>query len=709
MKKIIPLLLLSFIIISSCWSDSEEKSTDIKKIVSSVMKSQNFIIETQNYDDFENVYQVKKSAKILPNQNISVKSEATWKVWNILVREWDEVYIWQRLVLLNDDYSKYSLDLEKSEINLERSKINLESQTISLEKNIIDAKLNLEKAQSNYDINKVKYEEDLKKADLDYLNSQSGVEGTSTSLALEKLEENLKKSELDYNNTLESNKQQLNTYIESIKTEYRDILIDLRDIINFSDEIFWITDDNKDKNNSFDNYLWAKDSQLKNQTKLELISLIDYENKLLDFDINLTTEENILESVNSFYNSYWNIWNFLNNFELVLWASISSSSNFTDSDINSYKTKINSYQSTINNAFSSYINTKNSITTFLNTYKDKEELALKQLELTKKDKEISEKNYDDWGVNSEISYNKIVLSIKNDIKTLENNLALAKLNYETTIKNKEVTMRSLENSIADSRNSYSKTVQEYSKLTIISPINWVISEVLIDEWQNISNGNQILTIIWDSESIIELTISDLEYKLINSWDVVRVKYKNRELLGKVYSKSNLADTSLNYKVKIILDEKVMLVWNVVDIIFDIDSKRKVLPIDLVDITWNNEWVINVYSSWSLKKIQVRLWRILKQKIEILWVINNDKEVVPILDNYEIIITDLSKFNEKRNKLVKKWEEIKLKEVDIDSLDKWKEKIDISNMTREERKEYLETLSEDEKQKVMEQMKGSRNK
>ena len=542
-KSFFILLFLSIFILTSCWSESDEQTSQTS------MWTQNFLIETKQYDDFEDIYSIEKSAKILPNQNIAVKSDVNWKVSTIIVKEWDKVFEWQKLVFLDDNYLKYSLDLEKAEINLEKSKINLESQILSLNKNIEDSKLNLEKAQSNYETNKAKYEEDYKKAELDFENSKINTVWSSSNLALEKLNENILKAELDYSNTLSLNTQQISTYIENVKTEYRDISTDLRDIINFSDLILWVTNENNDENDSFEDYLWAKNTLLLNNAEKELLELINFEKELLTIESSTISEENILDFLDSFYWVYWNISNFLNTFEWVLDFSIVSVWSLTQSDIDWYKSKINSYQSSNNNSFSSYTNTKNSINSFLNTYKQKEESALKQLELIKTDKEISEKNYDDWWITSEINYNKIILTIKNDIKTLENNLDSAKLNYETSIKNKEITIKSLNNSISDSRNSYNKSLQEFYKLNITSPIDWIVWKILVDEGQNVSNGTQILSVIWDNETFIEVNISDSEYKLINTDDIVSVKYKNRVLEWIVYSKSSLADSSLNYKVK----------------------------------------------------------------------------------------------------------------------------------------------------------------
>lgn len=710
-KSIVVVLLISIFLLNSCWSEVDENIANQKSGSSSWV--QNFLIETKKYDDFEDTYSIEKSAKILPSQNISVKSDVSWKVSIIMVKQWDKVIEWQKIVFLDDNYSKYSLDLEKAEINLEKSKINLESQIISLDKNIEDSRLNLEKAQSNYDTNKAKYEEDYKKAELDFENSKINIVWSNSNLALDKLNENILKAEFDYNNTLNSNVQQINTYTENVKTEYRDISTNLRDIINFSDLILWVTNENKSLNDSYEDYLWAKNSSITKEAKDKLLELIKFENELLNIDSNIIWEETILDFLNSFYWTYWNISSFLNTFELVLDSSIVSIWGLTQSDIDWYKSKINSYQSSNNNSFAGYTNTKNSINSFLNTYKQKEESVLRQLELLKSDKEISEKIYDDWWITSEINYNKTILTIANDIKTLESNLSSSKLNYETSIKNKEVNIKSLNNSISDSRNSYNKSLQEFYKLNITSPIDGVVWNILVDEWQNVSNGTQILSIIWDNETFIEVNISDSEYKLINIDDLVSVKYKNRVLEGIVYSKSSLADSSLNYKVRIILKENIKLVWNVVDITFSVESKEKVLPVDLVNITWKNIWVINTYSSWSLKKVNVSLWKVLKQKIEILWILDENNEFVWIRNNPEVIITDLAKFNEKKNKLVKK-SDIKTKTYTTskwetnDVSDNWKESNDIASMTKEERQAYLETLPEEEKQKVMDKMKASRS-
>jgi hypothetical protein len=65
----------------------------------------------------------------------------------------------------------------------------------------------------------------------------------------------LEKAKLDYQNTLDNNKQQLESYVENVKKEYNNLSLSLGDVITFSDEILGVTQNNKDKNDDFDSFL----------------------------------------------------------------------------------------------------------------------------------------------------------------------------------------------------------------------------------------------------------------------------------------------------------------------------------------------------------------------------------------------------------------------------------------------------------------------
>lgn len=623
MNKTLYVFFILFLL-SSCWADTidnnNQTTTDNKEMVQDWVsdidndilaskKKTNFIIETNNLNDFDSSYKMEKSSKIVWTQIIDIKTQSSWDINKIFVKEWDNVVVWQLLANLKDNYNSKFLSLEKAKISLEKAKISYDSKVISIEKSISDAKLNLSKIENDLKIEKNKLEQDLNKAKLDYSNSL-----------------------IWDNNTI-------NDYVDDVNKEYIDFKSSLYDIIDFSDKILWVTDYNKDENNSFENYLWAKNTNLKSLTEQNLKDLIIFNDNLKTLDTSLD-KNNILPFISELENGYNIIIVLLDNLEETINSSVVSS-NLTQSIIDSYINSINWKQSSNLSKFSWYITLKWKINSFLNTYKE------------------SDNNFDnsskllDWTTDNEIIYNKSILNIKDSINSLENQLESARLSLQNALDNKPISLQSAQNDIDSAENSYKQSQAEYSKLSIKSPINGVVWEVNIDELSYVWNNTSLLTLVWNKNTELELSLSKDELFWINISDEVEVIYNWVSFNWKVYSIWSIADSNLNFKVKIIITDDIKLTWWVATVVFKINLDGfTILPIDTVSVIWWNIWTINIFMDWKLKELKVSLWKVYNNMIEIKGKYNSENIVVPFEWNPEIILTDLRKFNADKNILIK---------------------------------------------------------
>ena len=565
MKKIIVLFLLS-VLLTSCWKQeieteqkpSKEKPSRETTQIWTTRKNQltgdisvnDFLIETKSLNDFNNFSYIEKIWQIVSNQSIDLKSQVSWRLSTIYVKEWELVYKWQTLAKITDTYSKYYLDLEKAEIDYDKHFITKESQLLSLDKQINNAKISLDEAKQNYDNAKITAEEDTKKAKLDY--GSSNLVDTNSEASLE-----LEKAKLDYDNLLNSNRQTLNTHINNVKKEYNNLVLDLFDVIKFWDELLWVTSLNKNKNDSFENYLWIKDSSQKNKTEDLLKSLISYKETIYSLDTDIIEESSLVWFMDSYYEGYDKIKIFLASLENTLDNSISSVWSLSDSDINSYTSQVNSYQNSNKSNISSFTSTRSSINSFLNTYKNSELSSLKNIEL----QELKLQNSDESGY---ISYNKTLVFIDNALKSSQTKYKQAELTYNNAVANKKITTKSLDNSISSSKNSLNKASIEYSKLTIKSPIDWIISSINIDNNTDVSNGSNLFTLVSNNNTKIEISLNISEIENINVWDKAIVEYLWENISWEVYSKSRVADSKLEYNVLVSLDKKIdfnLMIYN----------------------------------------------------------------------------------------------------------------------------------------------------
>lgn len=600
------------------WSDVEKK-----ELINNDKKDENdFFIETKIISEFDTSNSIQKIWKIIPDDNLDIKSQVSGKIYNIKVKQWQEVYKWQNIANIQDSYSKYYLDLEKADIDLEKQIISKESQVLTLNQRIEDAKVSLEDAKRNYNNALLTSEEDKKKAKLDLENSNLVDEDSQAYLEIEK-------AKFDYDNTINSNVQQINTYVENVKKEYNNLYLSIGDIIEFSDGLLWVTDDNKYSSDKIDKFLWAKDSKSKNDAKSKLRELIAYEKQIVDLNKDNISEETLISFMDSYKDWYTMITSLLNLLEKTLNNSITSVWVLSETEVNSYMSKVNSYQWSNQWDLSSFTSTKNSISSFLNTYKKSEESALKNVELQEKRLEDSSET---WWVN----YNKALISIQNTINSSETRYKQAELSLENAIKNKEVSIKSLDNSIASARNSRAKAAAEYSKLNISSPITWVVSSIDIDNNEDVTNGTKLFTVISSNDTQIEVALNNNEIQSINIWDPVKIEYSWKEFYWEVYSKSSLADENLDYNVLIVLEEKLDLIWWSTVVSFAWVNSSLILPFDLVSISGENKWTIDTFKDWKLEKLEVELWKIEGSNVEVLSNIPSD---------IQIITTDLENFNE----------------------------------------------------------------
>jgi uncharacterized Ntn-hydrolase superfamily protein len=127
---------------------------------------------------------------------------------------------------MTDNFSKYSLELQKSQIDYDKQIISKDSEILSIDKHIDDTKRDLKDAKRIYDNASITAEEKRKIAKINFENSDTTNTNSKAYLEFEK-------SELDYENLLNTNKQTLEGYIRDIQREYNNIFVNVSNIINF--------------------------------------------------------------------------------------------------------------------------------------------------------------------------------------------------------------------------------------------------------------------------------------------------------------------------------------------------------------------------------------------------------------------------------------------------------------------------------------------
>lgn len=647
MNKII--ILISIFLLFSCWEE--------EKIIEKIEK-QDFFVETKKIKDFSNKYEIKKTWTIKSSQDIFISSKVSGEIEDIQVSFWEEVQNWQPLFTIGDSDWNYSLNLEKTNLWIESSKLSYSSQKISLDKRISDYKISLEKLEKDYNILIKTVNENIKssknrlnqtKINLEQSNTSSWVITTST-IQIEKIKNNIEKVELDLENLKKSNIEQIKSFETTWKNDYINLKNLYTDIIDFSDKLLWVTFINKDKNDRFDDYLWRKDSVFLKTVEKELLEIIDFKkNNFSDLE-----------------EWYWKLINFLDNLDIVLDNSIENIY-FTQNEINWYKSKISWYKSSLSWKYNWFLSFKSNVEKFQNTYKNNEKSLAKQVELLKKDLELTTKNLEvNWNIaeinfsDAEITHNKIVLNNESSLISMKTAVENAKLNLENAKKTKDITLRQLNNIIKISKNTKNLAYKNYKKLFVNSPIKWIVSEILVDKWQDVTPWTKLikLTSLWQNEIEISLNLKELD--LIKIWNDVSIKYLGKNIKWSISSISPIADKNLNYNAKISISSKIKLSWNIVEIFIPIKTNKKLIPLEILKVKGKNIWEVNILSVSEkskkkdksevtkkdiiIKKEKIKFWEFIWNKVEILWCVDLKKKQC---DKLYIITNNITNFDENK--------------------------------------------------------------
>ncbi len=634
MKKIILVLILWIFTLTSCK----------KEEVSTVPEKKDFIVNVKPLNSLWKDSYLEKSWKLEWKDDITLSSQAIWRIWKVLVKEGNKVSAWQTLLVLNDTVANYWVNIKKSANLIEKIKINYDSTKVSLDKQIFDLDIALQKLQNSYNLAKINSSIDISQAEDSLNNTNYSWADTKSSLELEKLNNSISKMELDYNNTLLNNEEYISNLKNSIKKEYLTQKIYMDDIINFWDKLFDISWLYKSDVENIELFFWTKNSWLKTETENLLISLVDIrENKLKNMSFDDLNEEKLLNYFSIIDSNYTLIEKFLSSLEKTINNSIVSVGKLSQSQIDLYISTTNSYQSQLNINNSSFVAFKNSSTTFLKTYKNNESSLAKQIELLKKDKDIFVKNYDLWSVQSQNNLTKIMSSSEDSLKSLELQVKQAEESLKTAKQSRDLTLKWLENSLSDAYISNDLSLKDYEKLTIKATIDWVIWDIFVDIWQDVSNGVPLISISSDKASEVELYFKESELSTISSWINVYTSIDNKTLTWSIYSISSISDDSLNYKVLAVFNEKIKNLWGIIDVKIPVKSNSILIPIKNITLIWTNKWVINIYDKWKIVKKEILLWKMYKDNIEFI----NFLDWTKLDDNMMIIMNDISNFDENK--------------------------------------------------------------
>jgi hypothetical protein len=159
-------------------------------------------------------------------------------------------------------------------------------------------------------------------------------------------------------------------------------------------------------------------------------------------------------------------------------------------------------------------------------------------------------------------------------------------------------------------------LKEYQKLTITSPINWVVWDVLAQKWEEINLWTNLLYLSNTNAWEIEVFLTKQELIYIKEWQSVSVEIDAQEVWGNIFSISKIANANLNYWAKISINEPLSIVWNVVDVNIPVVLDKLLLPVNIIETIWWDNAQIKTLSGNKIENSVIELWAIWWNSVEI---------------------------------------------------------------------------------------------
>jgi len=583
---VLPTLLLAW-----CWKPSTEE------VWTQEATKQPYFVEVSTVKELNEWFNLKKTGKISGSQDIVVSAEIWWRVSSFSAEIWDEIKKWNRVVSLSDSSWAYSFAAQRASAGLAQSRINYEQTMLSLNKAITDTNLAIQQAENQAN------------------NAKLGILDSWAQQQLNQLTSQLDKANIDLQTKITSDEQTIQNSIASTRNLLATVKILYEDVINETDELLSVSYENQNSNRNFRRYISAENTAAKFTAENTLRFVLQNRDIIRNYQPVLTAENlsSELRTLEWYVNQLLPL---LDQTDLVL-SYTDTGADFSQAQLSWYKSAINALQSQTQGQSASLIQQANNIDSFLKTYKQSQESLQKSITSLEQQIAATKANLSSASINSWIG------------------LESAQNSYQNTVKNKAATEQALLNGITQAQIAYNETQNNLGKLTVETPIDWVIGDILVDIGQEVSPGTPLFTIASNDEQEIEIALTSDEVERLTEGQKVTVQNKTDEHQGTLVSIANSSVKSLTYKAIVRLDEKADLLWWVATVYIPLSTDTLLLPLRTIKIINGKQGSINLWDGKDIQIELIELWKVRWKSVEVL------SEIDPTT---KIIISDVSNYD-----------------------------------------------------------------
>ncbi len=580
-------IIISAIILGKLFTQNSETSWDVAK--------KDFLITVLPLGTQWWQTSITKNGTVEWSSDIILSSLTAWRVQSISTDIGKDVGKWSLLVQLVDNQWTATFRTESAKLSINSAQNTYEVQKKNLEKQINDLLIAQERANLNY-------------------TNTAWWTTNNTILQLSGLQKSLEKNRLDYDNKVKADEITITNNIATAKNIYTDTTNLLLDVIDQWDKILGVTPANKNPIEE-DIYIWGMSIETRNKAELQLKNLFTQRDNLAKIGNNITWD-----SIQSYLEKYRAVLSDINEFTIsmreVLVNSIEDIRYLPRTKIDAYTAAFSALQSKASGINSSITAQINSLSSFLSTYKDQQESLRKQIEIAENNILVQQTQLQEQAKNSSLN-----------LQSTSGNLWFA-------VDTKELNLDTIRNSLAQAQLALREAEFNLSKLAIKAPIDWVVAEVLVDVWQEVSMGTPVIKLVsqWTE---VNIDLSDKELEWIMVWDSVQLQQDQTQWTWVVVSIGKVADKNGNYPVKIVIEDWDFAVGSFIDVVLTASRWNKVIPLNAITIVDNGIWQIVV---WDGNTISTKL-------VTLGMIFGNYAEITDTFDStYQLVISDVKNYD-----------------------------------------------------------------
>jgi hypothetical protein len=549
MKKIY-FLLLATIILTSCWT-SKDNITEVKK---EEIQNQNYIVWWKE-NNYVNIYW-----NILNNETKTLTSNINGKVTYLSCDAWTKVNKNTIVARISPDTNSLSYQNNAVQINSLRGQLaNLRQIRATTIANFDSKNIQLKLQESELEnqlntVNKTIW------SDSEWIKNQLKIIEDSISLVEQNREASVKNIDDSILNLRKTAYNTIDSWIKRL------------------DETFGITDKRRNDNDDFEDYLWAKNSSLKNE---------------LEWDIRIIITE--FDSQNSNLSQYSDdiLSSKLNEISIIF----SKASEVVDQSVTSLWSLS---QLKIDALYAEFL----WISNWLVELKSKYDTALNS-------KKTTVLSFDSQLKNLEASRSQLQTqetSLNSNVETININSQNLKEQYTDLENTKTSTIKELDSNILSIEQAINQLGITFKEDVIYAWTNWTIKSKNVSKNNNVWIWTPICTIIPNNNSLKFELYSPIK---LNIWDsFIYMKDWFNYWTWSILTESPVRNSiTQNFTYEWNIDFNWFKEWDYLDVrvLSNIESKEIWIPIKYVFpmLDW---YYVNKNINWDINKIKIEVWK-----------------------------------------------------------------------------------------------------